>query len=435
MVELNATHVEAVEIAVADAFREEWGRVVATLVRRTGDWDLAEECAQGAFEKALERWPRTGVPDRPGAWLMTVAGNLAIDRGRRGTRESAKLKEIGLLDIARANNGIVDTDAGSEARWEGGVPDERLRLLFTCCHSALAPEARVALTLRTLCGLSTAEIARAFLVPEATMAKRLVRAKRKIVNAGIPYRVPSGAALAERTSGVLAVLYLLFNEGYSASAGAELVRTDLCNNAVELARLVVDLMPEEPEAKGLLALMLFHRSRSGARVDERGDVVTLEDQDRTQWDREEITEGHQWLATALSQGVVGSYQIQATIAGEHVRFPTASSTDWRAIVSAYDQLLAMTGSPVVELNRAVAVAMCDGPTSALGLVDKIADSGRLSGYYLLPALRADLLRRLGQFDEAATEYRNAIAFVGSEPERRFLLRRLSEVVNSSGIEI
>lgn len=418
---------------MADAFREEWGQVVATLVRRTGDWDLAEECAQGAFERALERWPRDGVPDRPGAWLMTVAGNLAIDRLRRSTRESAKLKEIAILDMVQANTGVADNDGDPEPTRGGGVPDERLRLLFTCCHPALPLEARVALTLRTLCGLSTAEIARAFLVPEATMAKRLVRAKHKIVNAGIPYRVPSGAALAERTSGVLAVLYLLFNEGYSASAGAELVRSNLCDNAVELARLVVDLMPEEPEAKGLLALMLFHRARSGARVDERGDVVTLEDQDRTRWDRDEITEGQKWLATALGQGVVGSYQLQAAIVGEHVRYPAASNTDWCAIVSIYDQLFVMTGSPVVELNRAVAVAMCDGPTSALGLVDKIADSGRLSGYYLLPAVRADLLRRLGQFDEAATEYRNAIALVGSEPERRFLLRRLSEAVKSSGI--
>lgn len=426
---------DVVEVTVSDAFREEWGRVVATLVRRTGDWDLAEECAQGAFERALERWPRDGVPDRPGAWLMTVAGNLAIDRLRRSTRESAKLMEIAILDMVQANNGVADNDADPEPTRGGGVPDERLRLLFTCCHPALPIEARVALTLRTLCGLSTAEIARAFLVPEATMAKRLVRAKRKIVNAGIPYRVPSGAALAERTSGVLAVLYLLFNEGYSASAGAELVRSNLCDNAVELARLVVDLMPEEPEAKGLLALMLFHRARSGVRVDERGDVITLEDQDRTRWDREEITEGQKWLATALGQGVVGSYQLQAAIVSEHVRYPAASSTDWCAIVSIYDQLFVMTGSPVVELNRAVAVAMCDGPTSALGLVDKIADCGRLSGYYLLPAVRADLLRRLGQFDEAATEYRNAIASVGSEPERRFLLRRLSEVVNSSGIEI
>jgi RNA polymerase sigma-70 factor (ECF subfamily) len=420
---------------VADAFRKEWGRVVATLVRRTGDWDLAEECTQSAFEKAIERWPRDGVPDRPGAWLMTVAGNFAIDRLRRSTRESANLKEIALLDMVQVNDGVADTSASSDASWEGGVPDERLKLLFTCCHPALPLEARVALTLRTLCGLSTAEIAREFLIPEATMAKRLVRAKRKIVNAGIPYRVPSGAALAERTSGVLAVLYLLFNEGYSASAGAELVRKDLCNNAVELAHLVVELMPEEPEAKGLLALMLFHRSRTGARVDERGDVVTLEDQDRTRWDHDEITEGQRSLATALGRGVVGPYQLQATIAGEHVRFPTASSTDWRAILSAYDQLLTMTGSPVVALNRAVAVAMCDDVASALGLVNEIDASGRLKGYYLLPAVRADLLRRLGQFDKAAREYRKALAAVGSEPERRFLLRRLSEVVDSTGEEL
>jgi len=408
----------------------EWGRVVASLVRRTGDWDLAEECAQGAFEKALARWPGDGVPDRPGAWLMTVARNLAYDRLRRSTRESAKLKELATLEFNQPNDGTADfEDDDGPASHESGQPDERLMLIFTCCHPALALEARVALTLRTLTGLSTAEIARAFLVPEATMAKRLVRAKHKITNAGIPYRVPAGGALFQRTSGVLAVLYLLFNEGYSASTGSELVRTNLCDNAIELTRLLVEMLPEEPEAKGLLALMLFHHARQRARVDERGDVVTLEDQDRERWNHDEITEGDLVLATALRRGGVGSYQLQAAIAREHVRVGETSSTNWRAIVELYDQLLLLTDSPVVELNRAVAVAMCDGPSSALALVDRIDASGRLEGYYLLPAVRADLLRRLGQRDDAAGSYRDALKLVGTEPERRFLETRLSEVAD------
>jgi RNA polymerase sigma-70 factor (ECF subfamily) len=427
LVKPSPTPVEAVDAAVADAFRQEWGRLIATLVRRTGDWDLAEECAQGAFERALEKWPLDGLPDRPGAWLMTVAGNLAIDRLRRRTRESAKLKELAILEIDDPSNADADVEGDDSGTAPGRVPDDRLSLIFTCCHPALALESRVALTLRTLAGLTTAEIARAFLIPEATMAKRLVRAKHKIAKAGIPYRVPAGDVLVKRTSGVLAVLYLLFNEGYSASAGSELVRANLCNNAIELSRLLVELMPDDPEAKGLLALMLMHRARQEARVDERGDVVTLEDQDRSRWNRDEIKEAERFFIAALGHGSVGSYQLQAAIAREHIRADEASSTDWRTILNIYDHLISLTGSPIIELNRAVAVAMCDGLSSALALVEQIDASGRLDGYYLLPAFRADLYRRLGCRDKAASAYREALELVGTEPERRFLVSRLSEV--------
>ena len=310
---------------------------------------------------------------------------------------------------------------------QSGVPDERLRLVFTCCHPALAMEARVALTLRTLGGLSTAEIARAFLVPEATMAKRLVRAKHKIQNAGIPYRVPPAGELPERAAGVLAVLYLVFNEGYSASAGGDLVRRDLCDQAVRLATVLVWLMPGLAEAKGLLALMLFHRARQAARVDGAGDLVRLEDQDRSIWDRAAVEEAKRYLAEAQQQGALGPYQLQAAIAGCHASAPTPEATDWRAIAGLYRQLADLTGSPIVELNRAVAVAMTDGPEHGLALVEELARAGTLGGYYLLPAARADMLRRLGRFPEATGAYREALALVGTEPERRFLEARLAEV--------
>ena len=404
---------------------------MATLVRRTGDWDLAEECSQEAFERALATWPRDGIPERPGAWLMTVARNRAVDRLRHSTRESAALRELVDMDIdpPRAEDNALDDDSARTR--ESGAPDERLRLIFTCCHPALALEARVALTLRTLAGLTTAEIARAYLVPEATMAKRLVRAKHKITHAGIPYRVPDDSALAPRTSGVLAVMYLLFNEGYTASAGAELVRTSLCDRAIELTRLMVDLMPDEPEAKGLLALMHFHHARRFARVDGRGNVVTLEDQDRALWQRDEIAEAQVWLSAALRIGPVGSYQLQAAIAGEHARGDSAAQTDWRAILAIYDQLVELTGSPIVELNRTVALAMCQGEAAALAQVKALAASGQLKDYYLLPAVEADLLRRLGRRDDAARAYRDALVLVGSEPERRFLAMRLDEVTKGA----
>jgi RNA polymerase sigma-70 factor (ECF subfamily) len=425
-----ATNVgESTQQVVATVFREEWGRIVAALIHRTGDWDLAEECAQDAFAQALARWPTDGVPPRPGAWLMTVARNQAIDRLRRSSVHATKLRQIAALAPAGATGpdeeaGVTDEVSPTE---KSGVPDERLRLIFTCCHPAMAMEARVALTLRTLAGLTTAEIARAFLVPEATMAKRLVRAKQKIAHAGIPYRVPPASALPQRTSGVLAVLYLLFNEGYSASAGAELVRKSLCDDAVMLGRVLAELMPEEPEVKGLLALMMFHRSRQAARVDDQGDLVTLDAQDRALWDQAAIEQAKQVLDDAWAKNNPGPYQLQAAIAGCHALAPRAETTDWPRIAKLYDQLLEMTGSPVVELNRAVAVAMADGPAVGLALVNELEASGALQQYYLLAATRADLLRRLGRRAEAAAAYRKALALVSTGPEQRFLAARLVEV--------
>jgi RNA polymerase sigma-70 factor, ECF subfamily len=406
---------EDVGEAVAEAFREEWGRVVAALIGMTGDWDLAEECAQDAFARALKTWPRDGVPRRPGAWLTTVARNRALDRLRRSAAEAAKLREV--VALAPADDPPDD---------DGGIRDDRLRLMFTCCHPALPLEARVALTLRTLAGLTTAEIARAFLVPEQTMAKRLVRAKHKIRHAGIPYRVPPPELLPERVAGVLAVLYLLFNEGYAASAGADLVRQNLCAEAIRLARALAQLMPDEPEALGLLALMLLHHARRAARVDSVGDLVTLEDQDRTRWDRPEIDEGTDVLEAALRRGRPGPYELQAAIAACHATAPEPAATDWAQIAALYERLARLAPSPVVELNRAVAVAMADGPAAGLNLVAQIESSGALAGYYLLPATRADLLRRLGRRPEAAASYRTARDLATTDAERRYLDRRLAE---------
>jgi RNA polymerase sigma-70 factor (ECF subfamily) len=415
---VTAGHRATVEAAVADAFRHEWGRVVATLIRMTGDWDLAEECTQAAFAQALERWPAAGVPRRPGAWLTTTARNRAVDRFRRGATEAAKLREVAAMPDAHDR----DDDDGDD----GSVRDDRLRLIFTCCHPALALDARVALTLRTLAGLTTAEIARAFLVSEPTMAKRLVRAKGKIRDAGIPYRVPPAHLLGQRTGGVLAVLYLLFNEGYAATAGADLMRQGLCTEAIRLARTLAELMPDEPEALGLLALMLLQDARRAARLDDAGDVVTLEDQDRGRWDPGEIDEGIGLLDAALRYDSAGPYQLQAAIAACHATAADAADTDWARIARLYGRLAELVPSAVVELNRAVAVAMADGPAAGLELVEALDASGALAGYHLLPATRADLLRRLSRRAEAAAAYDEALDLATTDAERRYLARRLAE---------
>jgi RNA polymerase sigma-70 factor (ECF subfamily) len=402
--------------AVARAFRDEWGRVVAALIRQFGDWDLAEECAADAFASAVRRWERDGVPELPGAWLIAVARNRAIDVLRREKAGAAKLRELAAATTA-----------------DDPVPDDRLMLIFTCCHPALSLEARVALTLRTLAGLTTAEIAKAFLSREDTMAKRLVRAKRKIQDAGIPYRVPPAGLLGERLPGVLGVLYLLFSEGYSASAGAALTRVDLSAEAIRLARVLVRLMPAEPEAAGLLALMLLHDSRRAARVDATGNLVTLAEQDRSLWDAELIAEAIRLLDRHRSRrppGAVqpaGPYQLQAEIAACHCAAARAADTDWPRIASLYGSLARLLPTPVVELNRAVAVGMADGPAAGLALVDALTASGALEGYYLLAATRADLLRRLGRDDEAAGAYTEAISQAPTQVEKNFLGRRLLEV--------
>ncbi|MFB6725790.1 RNA polymerase sigma factor [Kribbella sp. NPDC056345] len=389
----------------AEVFRAEWGQVVATLIRMTGNWELAEECAQEACAAALERWPRDGVPDKPGAWLTTTARNRAIDWLRREAVGAAKLQEVAAMTYE------PETPAYD-------VPDDRLRLMFTCCHPALAMEARVALTLRTLAGLSTTEIARAFLVGETTMSKRLTRAKQKIQNAGIPYRVPPAHLLPERTPAVLAVLYLLFNEGYS-----DVTRGTLTEEGIRLARLLVQLMPDEPEAAGLLALMLFHDSRRSTRLSPDGVLITLDEQDRTRWDSALIAEAEHLLDRTLQRRSPGPYQVQAAIAACHAIARTAADTDWPQIAALYAQL---PQTPVVALNRAVAIGMADGPAVGLALVDRLA-AGPLADYHLLPAARADFLRRLDRRTEAAAAYREAAELSTTDADRRYLEKRLAEV--------
>lgn len=406
-----------VQAAVAEAFRSEWGGVVAYLIRVTGQWDLAEECAQDVFTKALERWPRDGIPTSPAGWLKTTARNRAVDRIRREKAGDAKLREVAMSALGDEESRFDDS----------GIGDDRLRLMFTCCHPALPVEAQVALTLRTLAGLTTSEIARAFMVPTETMAKRLVRTKGKIRDAAIPYRVPPAHQLPNRLMAVLAVIYALFNEGYSASAGADLVRQNLCAEAIRLGRLLAELMPDEPEALGLLSLMMLHDTRRPARVDAAGDLVTLEDQDRRLWDSAAIGEATAVLDAAVRLRRPGPYQLQAAIAACHATAPTAADTDWAEIAGLYRRLAEMVPSPVIALNRAVAVAMADGPEAGLLIVEQLEQSGALSDYHLLPATRADLLRRLGRNQQAEIAYRRALDLAPTDAERRYLAKRLAEV--------
>jgi RNA polymerase sigma-70 factor (ECF subfamily) len=404
---------------VEAVYRTESRRVLATLIRLLGDFDLAEEALHDAFRAALEQWPRDGLPANPRAWLVSAGRFKAID----GIRRRARIEPLDHVPEP------ADTTADHDFLEDGeGVEDDRLRLIFTCCHPALAPDARVALTLREVCGLTTEEIARAFLTALPALAQRIVRAKAKIRDARIPYQVPSQAELPDRLDSVLRVIYLVFNEGYSASSGASLTRHDLSGEAIRLARLLAELLPE-PEAVGLLALMLLQESRRAARASPTGDLILLEDQDRTLWNREQIGEGLALVERALSSRRFGPYSLQAAIAALHAEPPDAAATDWAQIVTLYDVLLRVEPSPVVELNRAVAVAMRDGPSAGLTLIDAILARGDLSEYHLAHSARADLCRRLGKTTQARDAYRRALALARQEPEQRFLERRLAELKN------
>jgi RNA polymerase sigma-70 factor (ECF subfamily) len=421
---------ETTHSAVEQIFRHESGRVLAALISHLCDFELAEDVFQDALVVALERWSRDGVPQNPGAWITTVARRKAIDRLRRRKTHDKKQGYLGAL------TGQPPADPGDLEMNE--IPDERLKLIFTCCHPALALEAQVALTLRTLGGLETAEIAKAFLVPIPTMAQRLVRAKRKIKNAGIPYRVPSTRQLPERLEAVLAVLYLIFNESYDATAGDALIRRDLCREAIRLASTLNELLAadpgldEEPEALGLLALMLLHDARRAARTSPKGDLVLLEEQDRTLWDRAQIAEGLALLDKALSMRRSGPYQIQAAIAALHAEAESPSETDWPQIALLYRELYARQPTPVVGLNRAVAVAMAEGPMRGLALLDELGESGALEDYYLFHAARADLLRRAGWFEEAAESYAVALELAQNKVEKAYLGGRLEEMEGKAG---
>ncbi|GAP55522.1 uncharacterized protein R00370 [Arthrobacter sp. Hiyo6] len=421
-----ASGLTEVRTAIEAASTAETARITANLIRVTGDWSLAEDCVQDAFSRALVDWPVRGIPRNPGAWLTTVARNRAIDCLRSAASEKRAVRELGILACLE---GLSDDDHGNPV-----AEDNRLRLIFTCCHPALPLDARVALTLRTVAGLTIGEIARAFLVPEATMSKRLVRARAKIRDAGIPYRVPPPELISSRTAGVLAVLYLMFNEGYSATGGTTLIRAPLVREAIRLNRLLVALLtgsPQEPEALGLLALMLFHHARARTRTDAAGDLVTLEEQNRKSWDQASIAEALALLADAdrlgVSRGFLpGNYRVQAAIAACHMTARDFGCTDFARIALLYGSLARISPSPVVELNRAVAVAMSQGPKPGLVLIDQLDRTRSLEGYYLLPAAKADLLRRLGRTTEASGEYRRARDLAPSEAERRYLSKRLAE---------
>lgn len=408
--------------AVEEVYRAEWGRIVAALISLVGDFELAEESAQEAFAAAVDQWRVSGVPEFPKAWIIQTARHKAIDRIRRKVKFEEKLDSYVKSGFVRESE---EPDYDSTE-----IPDDRLRLIFTCCHPALAMDAQVGLTLRTLCGLETDEIARAFLVPVPTMAQRLVRAKRKIRDAGIPYAVPEPNELAQRLDAVLTVIYLVFNEGYSATRGNQLVRTDLCAEAIRLARLVRDLMAPQPpsEATALLALMLLHDARRDARTDEAGNLVILEEQDRTRWHQGQIEEALA-LVAEISRGSIGPFALQAAIAAVHCRATRPEQTDWAGIVRFYTALERLQPSPVVSLNRAVAVAMAEGPQAGLALIDQLAGDDELENYHLLHAARADLLRRLGSNTEAAKSYERALALVTHDSERRFLEKRLREVTS------
>jgi len=419
---MTVNSAEQVRETLDAVYRSESRRILATLIRLLGDFDLAEEALHDAFAVAVERWTKEGVPANPRAWLVSTGRFKAIDALRRRTRFDAALPELAQR---------LDAAASDAGWWEDeGVADDQLRLIFTCCHPALSPEARAALTLREVCGLTTEEIARAFLTAPATLAQRIVRAKTKIRDAGIPYQVPTRADLPERLETVLQVVYLVFNEGYSASSGAQVTRADLSGEAIRLGRLLMELLPE-PEVVGLLALMLLHESRRAARTSPEGDLILLDDQDRSLWNREQIVEGSALVVRALSSrptpGPPGPYTLQAAIAALHAQAPTAASTDWAQIVALYGVLVQVVPSPIVELNRAVAVAMRDGPETGLSLVDAIMASGELSDYHLAHSVRADLCRRLGRTSEARTAYERALLLVRQEPERRFLERRLGQL--------